>query len=91
MYGSNTTKGTQATSNSYLYTYLTKVRRNNQLRDTFYETLENVLEKIPRRDVIVIAGDFNAKTGSGHKEFSEHRKIWKRNHKELRKDSTRDL
>ena len=45
---------------------------NNELRDTFYETLENTLEKILRRDIVVIAGDFNAKTCSGRKEFSEN-------------------
>ena len=51
---------------------LQRSEENNQLRDTFYETLENVIEKIPKRDVVVIAGDFNAKTGSGSMEFSEN-------------------
>ena len=30
------------------------------------------MDRVPKRDEIVISGDFNAKTGSGHHEFKEN-------------------
>ena len=41
-------------------------------REDFYETIEKIIDKIPARDVIILAGDFNAKTGSGYQEYSDH-------------------
>ena len=38
--------------------------RNEEETDTFYEDLEKATEEIPKRDILVIAGDFNAKCGS---------------------------
>jgi exonuclease III len=40
-------------------------------RETFYNTLQGVISTVPKRDLLVIAGDFNAKTGTGHKDHPE--------------------
>ena len=29
----------------------------------FYDTLQSTIEKIPKKDLVIIMGDFNAKTG----------------------------
>ena len=42
---------------------------NNELRENFYECLESILEKIPKRDIVILLGDFNAKTGTDTEEF----------------------
>ena len=49
-----------------------KAEKNPELRDEFYEILEGLISSIPNRDEILLAGDFNAKTGSGYEEFSEN-------------------
>ena len=36
------------------------------IRQDFYDKLDNLLHNIPNRAVLYFAGDFNAKTGSGH-------------------------
>ena len=41
-------------------------------REDFYEILETLVDKIPKRDIVIIAGDFNAKTGSARDEFKEN-------------------
>ncbi|KAK2723305.1 hypothetical protein QYM36_001830, partial [Artemia franciscana] len=35
-------------------------------KDNFYETLQSVVAEIPRRDIICVVGDLNAKVGSCH-------------------------
>ena len=49
-----------------------KAEKNPELREDFYTTLESIIRKIPTRDEIIVAGDFNAKTGSGYKNFKEN-------------------
>ena len=39
--------------------------------EDFYNTLENAISKINPGTILIIGGDFNAKTGSGHKDFKE--------------------
>ena len=36
------------------------------IRQDFYDKLDNLLHNIPNRAVLYLAGDVNAKTGSGH-------------------------
>ena len=43
-----------------------------EIKDKFYEELHQLTQTVSKRDILVIAGDMNAKTGSGHK---EHPKI----------------
>ena len=48
---------------------LTKSEENPKLRDEFYAELDQAVSNISRRHVVVVLGDFNAKTGSGFHEF----------------------
>ena len=34
------------------------------MKDTFYSTLESVVDQCPRRDTLLVLGDFNASTGT---------------------------
>ena len=43
-----------------------------KIREDFYEQLEKAISKFPKRDIVTIVGDFNAKTGSGWQDFSEN-------------------
>ena len=45
---------------------LTKSEKDPQGRDDFYEQLDGLLQKLPRQALILLAGDFNAKTGTLH-------------------------
>ena len=56
-----------------VYAHTLKIaEENTEIREEFYETIENIIDKTPKRDVIILAGDFNAKTGSGWKEYKEN-------------------
>ena len=45
---------------------------NPELREDFYETIESIIDKTPKRDVIILAGNFNTKTGSGWNDFKDN-------------------
>ena len=45
---------------------------NNDLREEFYDTIESLIEKISKRDIVILLGDFNAKTGTGHTDFPKN-------------------
>ena len=47
-------------------------KKNPELRDDFYEKLGNVITKVNKRDILLLLGDFNAKTGSGYSKNTEH-------------------
>ena len=51
---------------------LQKSEENPNAREDFYEILETLVDNIPKRDIVIIAGDFNAKTGSARDEFKEN-------------------
>ena len=34
------------------------------MKDAFYATLESVVDQCPRRDTLLVLGDFNASTGT---------------------------
>ena len=46
-----------------------KADKNPEIRDDFYDTLEGIINNIPKRHEVILAGDFNAKTGSAYKDF----------------------
>ena len=48
---------------------LEKSQKNPELRTEYYTDLENEINNIPQRSFLVIGGDFNAKTGSGWKDY----------------------
>jgi hypothetical protein len=38
--------------------------KDEALKEQFYEDLQKLQDKVPRSDLLIIAGDFNAKVGS---------------------------
>ena len=46
-----------------------KSEKNPELREEFYDTLEGFISTIPSRQEVILAGDFNAKTGSAYEDF----------------------
>ena len=50
-----------------------KSEKDPELREQFYETLETILEKTPKRDETILAEDFNAKTGTGYIDFRNNK------------------
>ena len=40
--------------------------RDLTVKDAFYATLESVVDQCPRRDTLIVLGDFNASTGNDH-------------------------
>ena len=44
--------------------------QNPGLREEFYDTFEGFISAIPSRHKVILAGDFNAKSGSAYKDFS---------------------
>ena len=58
----------------FISTYAPTLEINEKtpkVKEDYYEEFENVLNKISKRDICIIGGDMNAKTGLGHKEFPE--------------------
>ena len=51
---------------------LDKSEKDPKLRDDFYDALESVIDKKAKRDLLVIGGDFNAKTGSGYDDYPDN-------------------
>ena len=51
---------------------LPKSEKTPEIREKFYEELESVLNTISNRDMVIITGDFNAKTGSEHRNYPEN-------------------
>ena len=51
---------------------LDKSEKDPKERENFYEALEATIDKVPKRDLLIIGGDFNAKTGSGYEEFPDN-------------------
>ena len=39
------------------------------MKDTFYATLETVVDQCPRRDTFLVLGDFNALTGTDRDDY----------------------
>lgn len=50
---------------------LTTSNRNPQIRETFYDNLQSVLATARKKDIVILAGDFNAKTGSEYCNFPD--------------------
>ena len=45
--------------------------KDENIREEFYGALNNKVNGINRRDMLIIAGDINAKIGSGHHDYQE--------------------
>lgn len=48
---------------------LSQSNKDPEIREEFYNQLQGALNKIPSRHICVVLGDFNAKTGSGWRDF----------------------
>jgi hypothetical protein len=46
--------------------------KDTTVRDNFYEQLEGAISRVPKKHFLIVAGDFNAQTGSGHKDFPDN-------------------
>ena len=46
---------------------LNRSEKNHEIREKFYTKLDSILRNISNRYIVIIAGDFNAKTGSASK------------------------
>ena len=46
---------------------LEKSEKNPDVRDNFYNSLNSVVTAVKRRNFLIVAGDYNAKTGSAFK------------------------
>ena len=46
---------------------LNRSEKNHEIREKFYTKLDSILRNISNRYIAIIAGDFNAKTGSASK------------------------
>ena len=49
---------------SLVFVYAPTEANDLTLKDTFYNTLESVVDQCPRRDTLLVLGDFNASTGT---------------------------
>ena len=56
---------------------LEKCEKDTNIREEFYDQLEKTISDVPNRDVLFIAGDLNAKTGSEYRNFKNYMgEIW---------------
>ncbi|VDP79134.1 unnamed protein product, partial [Schistosoma mattheei] len=44
---------------------------NDNIKDQFYERLQSIIEKCPRKDLIILVGDLNAKVGIDNTEYED--------------------
>ena len=74
--------GKQIRNLKFISTYAPtlEVSENDEnIREEFYGALNNTVNEINRRDLLIIAGDMNAKIGSGHHDLLRmYWKIWQR-------------
>ena len=56
--------------NAYAPT-LPNSEKNPTVRETFYEELQSVFESLNKKDIILVCGDFNAKTGSEYENYAD--------------------
>ena len=56
---------------------LEKSEKNPELRDNFYNDLNSVVAKVKPRNMLIIAGDYNAKTGSARNENIYNKQLGK--------------
>lgn len=51
---------------------LSNSEKHPEERDQFYDDLENVINPIPRRNIQILGGDFNAKVGTNNTDLEDH-------------------
>ena len=45
--------------------------KDNKIRDEYYAALDDTIKKVNNRDILIISGDMNAETGTGHANYPE--------------------
>lgn len=50
---------------SVIAVYAPTLDSEDTVKDEFYDSLQNAFDRIPSSDFVVVAGDFNARTGKG--------------------------
>ncbi|VDO59043.1 unnamed protein product [Schistosoma margrebowiei] len=56
--------------------------RNDDIKDQFYERLQSIIEKCPRKDLTILMGDLNAKVrigNTGYEDIMEQHGLGERN------------
>ena len=59
----------RTTINLHLHLYApteTSSNKNSEERNNYYQELEDIIRSVPLSNMLIICGDMNAKTGSGH-------------------------
>ena len=51
---------------------LSSSEENPQIREDLYNAIESIVKNVSDRDIVIIAGDFNAKTGSAWKDYPQN-------------------
>lgn len=46
-----------------------RCEKNPSLRESFYTDLDEIIKTVSKRSILVVAGDFNAKTGDGYNKY----------------------
>ena len=45
--------------------------KENNIRDEYYAALDDTITKVNNKDILIISGDMNAETGTGHANYPE--------------------
>ena len=48
----------------FISAYAPTMNKSNETKDDFYHQLESYIEQLPKNNVLILAGDFNAKVGN---------------------------
>lgn len=51
---------------------LPNIEKNPEIHDNFYKKLESLIKIIPNRHTLILAGDFNAETGSAYHRYKDN-------------------
>ena len=51
---------------SIVVAYAPTNEKEDAIKESFYDQLSGVMDRLPRQDVVLLGGDFNARVGGGH-------------------------
>ena len=46
-------------------------KKDPNMREYFYETIDKIINNIAKRDILLLMGDFNAKVGSSNSDYKD--------------------
>lgn len=50
-----------------------EIKKNQEIREQLYKSRENIIKKTPKKDVMIMARDFNTKTGYEWEDFKRNK------------------